>query len=84
MAGLPADCTAYGQRKTRAATLAESGATGSQIGAWTGHANLSDVSHSSMQAEQRNVLGMDRERKVGKQLWKVIQNDRKRPSITKA
>ena len=56
-AGLPKDCTAHGLRKARAAALAESGATASQIGAWTGHASLSEVSHYTRQADLRRIIG---------------------------
>lgn len=58
-AGLPRDCTAHGLRKARAAALAEAGATASQIGAWTGHASLSEISHYTKQADQKGVLGAD-------------------------
>lgn len=64
-AGLPDDCTAHGLRKARAAALAEAGATASQIGAWTGHASLSEISHYTRQADQKSVLGAKRERQSG-------------------
>src|SRR5690606_33045532 len=56
-ARLADDCTAHGLRKARAASLAEAGATASQIGAWTGHASLSEVSHYTRQADQKGILG---------------------------
>lgn len=56
-AGLPDDCTAHGLRKARAAALAEAGATASQIGAWTGHASLSEIAHYTRQADQKGILG---------------------------
>ncbi|MEO1910951.1 MAG: tyrosine-type recombinase/integrase [Paracoccus sp. (in: a-proteobacteria)] len=64
-AGLPSDCTAHGLRKARAAALAEAGATASQIGAWTGHASLSEIAHYTRQADQKGVLGAKRERESG-------------------
>ncbi|RJE87992.1 tyrosine-type recombinase/integrase [Paracoccus onubensis] len=60
-AGLADDCTAHGLRKARAASLAEAGATASQIGAWTGHASLSEVSHYTRQADQKGILGAKKE-----------------------
>lgn len=76
-ARLPADCSAHGLRKARAAALAESGATASQIAAWTGHASLSEVAHYTKQADQRNVLGMERKRKPGKRSEKFSKTDGK-------
>ena len=61
LAKLPDDCTAHGLRKARAAALAETGATASQIGAWTGHQSLSEVSHYTRQADQKGILGAERE-----------------------
>ena len=55
-AGLPTGCTAHGLRKARAAALAEAGATASQIGAWTGHASLSEVAHYTRQADLRRII----------------------------
>lgn len=68
-AGLPADCTAHGLRKARAAALAESGATASQIGAWTGHASLAEIAHYTRAADQKNVLrGGEQNEKAGNAL----------------
>ena len=63
-AGLPADCTAHGLRKARAAALAEAGLTAPQIGAWTGHRSLSEIAHYTRGADQRAILGADRERRL--------------------
>lgn len=63
-AGLPDDCTAHGLRKARAAALAEARATASQIGAWTGHASLSEISHYTRQADQKGILGAKEEQKL--------------------
>lgn len=64
IAGLPDDCTAHGLRKARAAALAVSGATTSQIGAWTGHASLSEIAHYTRQADQKSILGANTEQVV--------------------
>lgn len=56
-AGLPDDCTAHGLRKARAARLAEIGASAHQIGAWTGHESLSEVSHYTRAADKKAILG---------------------------
>lgn len=64
-AGLPDDCTAHGLRKARAAALAEVGATASQIGAWTGHVTLQEIAHYTRQADQKGILGGNRERNFG-------------------
>lgn len=56
-AGLPDDCTAHGLRKARAARLAEIGASAHQIGAWTGHESLSEVSHYTRAADKKTILG---------------------------
>ena len=70
-AGLPDDCTAHGLRKARAAALAIAGASTSQIGAWTGHSSLSEISHYTKQANQKDLLGAEQERGVGNRLAKV-------------
>ncbi|MGO4854897.1 site-specific integrase [Phaeovulum sp. W22_SRMD_FR3] len=59
-AGLAADCTAHGLRKARAAALAEAGASALQIGAWTGHASLSEIAHYTRQADQKGILSAER------------------------
>jgi integrase/recombinase XerD len=65
-AGLPKDCTAHGLRKARAAALAEAGAPPHQIGAWTGHTSLSEVSHYTRQADLRSILsGPEQEQNMG-------------------
>lgn len=56
-AGLPPGLTAHGLRKSRASALAEAGATAHQIGAWTGHASLSEIAHYTRGANQRAILG---------------------------
>lgn len=72
-AGLPDDCTAHGLRKARAAALAEARATASQIGAWTGHAGLSEISHDTRQADQKGALGATRERENGNKIARLPQ-----------
>lgn len=71
-AGLPADCTAHGLRKARAAALAESGATAHQIGAWTGHKSLAEIAHYTQGSDQINVLrGGEQNEKGGNHSWKL-------------
>lgn len=79
LAGLPDDCTAHGLRKARASALAEAGATTSQIGAWTGHASLTEISHYTRQADQRSILGLEQERNLGNRFG----NSGKSPQIPK-
>lgn len=69
-AGLPDDCTAHGLRKARAAALAIAGATASQIGAWTGHASLSEIAHYTKQADQKGILGAKKEQPMGNRVEK--------------
>lgn len=69
-AGLPDDCTAHGLRKARAAALAIAGATSSQIGAWTGHASLSEIAHYTRQADQKGILGAERGLPMGNRIGK--------------
>jgi integrase/recombinase XerD len=69
-AGLPDDCTAHGLRKARAASLAETGASVSQIGAWTGHRSLSEIAHYTEGADQKRILGMEQERNTGNRVAK--------------
>ncbi|MFN3314559.1 MAG: tyrosine-type recombinase/integrase [Hyphomonas sp.] len=64
-AGLAKDCTAHGLRKARAAALAEAGATVSRIGAWTGHATLTEIAHYTRQADQKGILGAKSDQKNG-------------------
>jgi integrase len=55
--------SAHGLRKYRATTLAESGATASQIAAWTGHRSLSEVAHYTRSADRRRaVMGTEQDR----------------------
>lgn len=68
--GLPDDCTAHGLRKARAAALAIAGASTSQIGAWTGHASLAEISHYTRQADQKALLGANREQEMGNRVKK--------------
>lgn len=61
-AGLSADRSAHGLRKSRAIALAEAGATVHQIAAWTGHETLSEVQRYAKAAERRKILsGTERE-----------------------
>lgn len=48
--------SAHGLRKTRAATLAEAGASAHQIGAWTGHESLSEVAHYTRSADRKRAV----------------------------
>lgn len=48
--------SAHGLRKTRARTLAEDGATVTQIAAWTGHKSLSEVQHYTAAADRRRAV----------------------------
>lgn len=72
------NATAHGLRKTRASRLAEAGASPHQIGAWTGHRSLSEVSHYTREASQRAILeGAEQERNTGNRLeteWKLGGN----------
>lgn len=57
------DKTAHGLRKLRAQTLAEDGATVSQIAAWTGHRSLTEVQHYTAAADRRRaVIGTEQDR----------------------
>lgn len=57
--------SAHGLRKARAAALAESGATPAQIGAWTGHQSLSEITHYTRQMDRRaSVRGTPAEQKT--------------------
>lgn len=47
--------SAHGLRKTRARTLAEDGATVSQIASWTGHKSLAEVQHYTAAADRRRA-----------------------------
>ena len=74
-AELPDDCTAHGLRKARAAALAEIGATPHKIGAWTGHATLSEVSHYTREADLRTILlGPEQEQNTGNRVAKFPNN----------
>lgn len=71
-AGLPANCTAHGLRAARAAALAETGATTHQIGAWTGHASLSEIAHYTRAADQIGILsGGEQRTKTGNRVQPV-------------
>jgi site-specific recombinase XerD len=71
-AGLPAHCTAHGLRSARAAALAETGATTHQIGAWTGHASLSEIAHYTRAADQISILsGGEQRTKTGNHITTV-------------
>lgn len=55
--------SAHGLRKTRAIALAESGGTPHQIGAWTGHATLSEIERYTRKADRRRaVMGAEQDR----------------------
>ncbi|SCX89336.1 tyrosine-type recombinase/integrase [Paracoccus tibetensis] len=55
-AGIATEKSAHGLRKARAQALAEAGATGHQIAAWTGHETLSEVQRYSKAADRRRML----------------------------
>lgn len=60
--------SAHGLRKYRATTLANAGATATQIAAWTGHASLSEVSHYTRSADRRAaVIGTEQDQNFGNQ-----------------
>jgi integrase len=48
--------TAHGLRRARAVILAENGWTPHQIGAWTGHESLAEVSHYTRDANKRRLV----------------------------
>lgn len=48
--------TAHGLRKARAVALAENGWTPHQIGAWTGHESLSEITHYTRDANKRAMI----------------------------
>ena len=78
-AKLPADCTAHGLRKARAAGLAEIGASAHQIGAWTGHASLSEVSHYTRAADKKVILlGAEQEQNTGNSVEKFPNHSEKK------
>lgn len=52
-AGLPVGCAAHGLRKAAATRLANSGASSSQIMAWTGHKTLKEVARYIRDADQK-------------------------------
>ncbi|MCJ7871677.1 tyrosine-type recombinase/integrase [Phaeobacter sp. J2-8] len=59
--------TAHGLRKSRAVSLAESGATTLQIGAWTGHTTLKEISHYTESMDRRRaVTGTEQRQNVVK------------------
>lgn len=50
------DRSAHGLRKSRAIALAEEGANPLEIGAWTGHRSLSEVSHYVDEADRKRMV----------------------------
>ena len=61
-AGLPAKCVSHGLRKAALRRLAEDGATGKQIAAWSGHKTLREIDRYTAAADQRR-LAQDAKRK---------------------
>lgn len=58
--------SAHGLRKSRAAALAEGGATAHQIAAWTGHQTLAEVERYTRAASRRRaVTGTEQDRNSG-------------------
>ena len=56
------DRSAHGLRKSRAVALAEAGANPLQIGAWTGHHSLSEITHYVEEADRkRAVMGTEQD-----------------------
>jgi integrase len=54
-AGLPAKCVSHGLRKAALRRLAEDGATGKQIAAWSGHKTLGEIDRYTAAADQRRL-----------------------------
>lgn len=57
--------SAHGLRKARAVSLADAGATVTQIAAWTGHRSLSEVAHYTAENDRRGAVrgtGTEQER----------------------
>jgi integrase len=54
-AGLPAKCVSHGLRKAALRRLAEDGATGKQIAAWSGHKSLGEIERYTAAADQRRL-----------------------------
>jgi len=50
------DRSTHGLRKSRAVALAEAGATPAQIGAWTGHASLSEIVRYTRETDRRRMV----------------------------
>lgn len=48
--------SAHGLRKSRAIALAEAGATAHQIGAWTGHESLAEITHYTRAVDRRRAV----------------------------
>ncbi|GAA5073684.1 tyrosine-type recombinase/integrase [Roseibacterium beibuensis] len=46
----------HGLRKARAVALAEAGASPSRIGAWTGHATLTEIAHYTREMDRRRAV----------------------------
>lgn len=67
-AGLPDGCTLHGLRKARSAQLGELGWSELQIGAWTGHASLSEIVRYTRKANRRRMIGGEQEQNVGKRV----------------
>lgn len=60
--------TAHGLRKARAVALAEAGGSSHQIGAWTGHESLTEISHYTAAANRRRaVMGTEQAQNDGTQ-----------------
>ena len=54
-AGLPADCTSHGLRKTACRRLAEAGCTPYEIAAISGHASIAEVQRYTKAADQARL-----------------------------
>lgn len=76
-AGLPQRCSLHGLRKARAARLGELGWSELQIGAWTGHASLSEIVRYTRKASKRRMIGGEQEQNVGKRVLEFSEKAEK-------
>lgn len=66
--------TAHGLRKSRAIALVEAGWTPSEIGAWTGHESLQEISHYTRDANKRALVSVKQTGKLAPDDLQVIEN----------
>lgn len=73
------DRSAHGLRKSRAIALAEGGANPLQIGAWTGHHSLAEISHYVEEANRkRAVMGTEQDQNPVKSKKPAVKSSAKR------